>query len=180
MLKRTFRRLAFSVRHGILIFWQHSSFLFFTCLFFTQTSNFQSKEEGTLAKTVSDAQSISSQLLLSGYPTDWTNTTVLRIGIADNNLLNITKLNQFHSLDYTFSRIKFGTTNDYLVFFADSNNTVLNINGTCGTGKPSVISDPIGGNCAPINITSKTELAKNERYIGHNSSIIKMVVYVWH
>src|SRR3989344_4032154 len=148
-------------------------FVFTLVIFFTQTSNLQDKEEGTLTKTVSDAQSISSQLMLSGYPTDWTNTTAIRIGIVDNSMLNTTKLNIFHSINYTASRIKFGTTNDYFVFFTDSNNSVMNINGTCGTGKPSAIKDPIDGKCAPINITSKTELAKNERYIGYNSEIIK-------
>ncbi len=105
-------------------------------VYFGYTNNFQKQGKGDLDVLLSDAKSISSSLILSGYPEGWDNATVIRIGIADDQAVNTTKLNYFRQLNYTRAKKIFGTNLDYFVFFADKNDNVLNVMGICGVGSP--------------------------------------------
>ncbi|MBI2651934.1 hypothetical protein HYX00_00590, partial [Candidatus Woesearchaeota archaeon] len=98
------------------------------------TTNFQKQEKGELDVMLTDAKAISSSLALSGYPNDWDNTTVIRIGIADEQKVNATKVKTFDKLDYPTTKKRFGTIFDYFVFFVNDKGEVLNINGICGVG----------------------------------------------
>ena len=75
---------------------------------------------------------------VDGYPDDWNNATVVRIGIADEQKLNATKLKNLKQLNYSVSKRKFGTVYDYFVFFLNEKNEVLNINSVCGAGYPLI------------------------------------------
>lgn len=109
-------------------------FTFTLAVYFSYTTNFQKQEKGELGSLITDANALSSSLVLSGYPADWSNTTVIRVGIADWQQVNATKLKKFKQLDYSISKKKFGTVYDYFVFFVNSKGEVLNINGICGIG----------------------------------------------
>lgn len=113
-------------------------FTFTVVVYFSYTNNFQKQEKGGLDVLLTDAKSISSSLVLSGYPNNWDNTTVVRIGIADEQKINITKLKSFKQLNYSLTKKKFGTVYDYFVFFVNNNGDVLNINGICGAGQPLI------------------------------------------
>ncbi|MBI2656752.1 hypothetical protein HYX03_03365 [Candidatus Woesearchaeota archaeon] len=113
-------------------------FTFTLVIYFSYTTNFQKQEKGELEPIISDAKAISSSLALSGYPANWDNTTVIRIGIADEQKVNATKLKSFKQLDYSATRKKFATVYDYFVFFVNDKGEVLNINGVCGIGIPDV------------------------------------------
>ena len=113
-------------------------FTFTLIVYFSYTNNFQKEEQGDLNSIISDAKAISSSLTLSGYPSNWDNTTVVRIGIADDQRLNVTKLKIFKQLNYSQAKKKFGTFYDYFVFFTNNKGEVLNINGICGVGQPLV------------------------------------------
>ena len=125
---------------------------------------------------LTDAKAISSSLALSGYPVDWDNATVIRIGITDDQQLNATKIKLFQQLNYSSTKKKFGTAYDYFIFFVNNSEDVLNISGICGVGNPLV-----NATCGQINITSLNlkNLAKTERYLNYNSKVVKMIVYVW-
>ncbi|MBI2647562.1 hypothetical protein HYW99_03725 [Candidatus Woesearchaeota archaeon] len=107
-------------------------FIFTLVVYFSYTTNFQKQEKGDLGIIIKDMQSIASSLTLSGYPQNWDNATVIRIGIADEQRLNVTKLRYLKNLNYSISKKKLATPYDYFVFFVNENDTVLNIYGICG------------------------------------------------
>lgn len=113
-------------------------FIFTLVVYFNYTSSLQNQEKGNLNVILTDAKSISSSLALSGYPTDWDNSTVIRIGIADDLNVNSTKLRTFKKLNYSISKNKFATIYNYFVYFVDDKGEVLNINGVCGAGYPLI------------------------------------------
>src|SRR3989338_1910634 len=102
-------------------------------IYFSYTNNFQKQESGGLDNMLSDSKAVSSSLILSGYPKGWDNGSVIRIGLADEQSLNATKLRHFKLLNYSKTKSSFGTNFDYFVFFIN-NDEVLNINGICGVG----------------------------------------------
>lgn len=111
-------------------------FTFTIVVYFSYTNNFQKQEKGELDVILTDAKSISSSLALSGYPNDWDNTTVIRIGIADEQKVNATKVKNFKKYDYKKSKRLFATPYDYVVFFVNEKGEVLNINSVCALGYP--------------------------------------------
>ena len=113
-------------------------FIFTLVVYFSYTTNFQKQEKGELDTMITDAKSISSSLVLSGYPTDWGNTTVIRIGIADEQKVNATKVKAFKQYDYKKSKRLFGTIYDYAVFFINDKGDILNINSVCVLGYPLI------------------------------------------
>ena len=113
-------------------------FIFTLVIYFSYTTNFQKEEKGELDLMLEDARSISSSLTLSGYPNDWGNTTVVRIGVSNDQKINVTKLFNFKRLDYNNTRKKFATVYDYFVFFTNNIGDVLNVWGVCGVGNDLV------------------------------------------
>ena len=113
-------------------------FTFTLIVYFSYTNNFQKQEQGDLSLLLKDAKAISSSLVLSGYPADWNNITVIRIGVADEQDLNPTKIKNFKKLNYQIAKKDFATSYDYFVFFVNGNDEVLNINGVCGAGYASI------------------------------------------
>lgn len=81
---------------------------------------------------------MSTSLTLPGYPIDWANDTVIRIGVTDNQKLNLSKLKLFKKLNYTSTKNLFATYYDYFVYFVNDKNEVLNIDGICGVGYPLI------------------------------------------
>ena len=92
-------------------------FTFTLAVYFSYTTNFQKQEKGELNTLLTDAKALSSSLALPGYPNNWDNITVLRIGIADEQKLNGTKVKQFKQYDYKASKRRFATPYDFIVFF---------------------------------------------------------------
>ena len=113
-------------------------FTFTLVVYFSYTNNFQKQGKSDLDLMITDAKAISSSLALSGYPSDWNNTTVIRIGIADEQNINPAKIKAFRQLNYTRTKSSFATPYDYVVFFVNDKGEVLNINGLCVTGIPVV------------------------------------------
>ena len=113
-------------------------FTFTLVIYFSYTNNFQKEDTGNLNLMLKDAKSISSSLTLEGYPDDWSDLTVIRLGIADDQKVNATKLKRLNQLNYTYGKKKFATPYDYFIYFVNSNGDVLNINGVCGSGYPLI------------------------------------------
>lgn len=114
-------------------------FTFTVAVYFSYTNNIQKEEQGELNSMISDARAISSSLTLSGYPSNWDNTTVLRIGIADDQRVNTTKLKYLKQLNYQQAKTKFGTIYDYFVFFTNNKGEILNLRGICGVGSQNIL-----------------------------------------
>lgn len=109
-------------------------FTFTLIVYFGYTNNIQKQEQGKVELMLKDAKSISNSLALDGYPDNWNNLTVIRIGITDDQNLNSTKLKTFKKLNYTLARQKFATPYDFFVYFVNEKGEVLNINTVCGVG----------------------------------------------
>lgn len=113
-------------------------FIFTVATYFSYTNNFQKEDQGDLNSMLADSKSLSSSLALSGFPENWDNKTIVRIGISDDQRLNTAKLRSFKQLNYSQTKKKFGTVYDYFAFFTSSKGDILNINGICGVGHPLV------------------------------------------
>ena len=111
-------------------------FTFTVAVYFGYIGNLQKQEGGKLDLLTKDAKAMSSALALEGYPDDWNNLTVIRIGIIDDQKLNSTKLKEFKQLTYNFSKRRFGTIYDFFVYFVNEKDEVLNVNSVCGVGFP--------------------------------------------
>ena len=113
-------------------------FSFTFIVYFSYTNNLQKEEKGDLNDLVKNAEAISSSLALSGYPNNWTNATVILIGIADEQKLNGTKMKYFSQLKYNDTRKKFATSYDYFAFVEGSNKSLINFGIECGVGNPII------------------------------------------
>jgi len=107
--------------------------------YYTYTTNISKQDSLTANDLISDAESMSSSVLLSGFPDNWDASTVQGIGVTNNNQrINKTKFNEFMKINYNKSKKLFGTVYDYLIFFTDDNGTVINVEGICGIGSSNV------------------------------------------
>src|SRR3989344_5134525 len=113
-------------------------FTFTLIVYFGYTNNVQNQDKGDLDLMIKDAKSISNSLALEGFPKDWDNASVVRIGISDDQHLNSTKLKKLKQMNYTSARRKFATIFDFFVYFTNEKNEVLNIKGVCGAGYPLI------------------------------------------
>jgi len=148
-------------------------------------------EDSTISNILSDGITISSTLLGGGYPSNWTNDTIVRLGITDNNhRVNHSKIIKVLNLSYPSLRSILNTRYDFFVFFRDSNGCLLNLSDNIyGIGHEGVGLDESGSsNCQVVgakNITVEFDdinfdkLIKVERLVVYDSSISRMVVYLW-
>ncbi|MDP3765693.1 MAG: hypothetical protein Q8R04_04205 [Nanoarchaeota archaeon] len=113
-------------------------FTFTLVVYFSYTTNFQKQEQGDLNAMLTDAKAISSSLTLSGYPNDWDNITVVRIGMADEQKLNESKMRHFSELEYNDTKRRFATIYDYFVFLEGENKSLINFGTKCGVGNSSI------------------------------------------
>lgn len=95
----------------------------------------------TFTELSDDAASISDLLLTEGYPSNWTDTTVLRPGLLSAGLLDPGKILEFSKLPYTPSLTLLDTRYHYAVSFSDANGRPLAIAGVCGLGHPAYIEN---------------------------------------
>lgn len=122
-----------------------------------------------------DALHISTILVNNGYPNNWNSTNVVFPGVTDKRKLNITKLQHFENIPYSYSKFLFHTDADYLFFFENKTDT-LNLS-SCVYGFPVSVNQT---NCRPLmGNVNYDNLIKTQRLIAHNGSIITMVIYTW-
>lgn len=155
-------------------------------IYFVYTTNLSKEDTSLLNELISDVKSVSSSLVSEGYPLDWNNETVKKIGITNKyQRLDTLKLNNFANLPYNYSKQILGTTYDYLLFFEEGNGSVLNVEGFCFKGPQKNIST--NATCA-INATTIADkninrLVKIDRFLTYTNinrtDVIKMVLYIW-
>jgi hypothetical protein len=121
-----------------------------------------------------DAVHLSDALLSQGYPSDWTISNVLLPGIAENNRINNTKLAEIAELNYSTAKTLLHVTSDY-IFFLRNGTEVINT-GNCVYGY-NVTTD---ADCNPeLSNMSYDNLAKIDRFVIYNSTVVIMTVYTW-
>ncbi|MBW2981020.1 hypothetical protein KY360_06410 [Candidatus Woesearchaeota archaeon] len=145
-------------------------FLVALLAFYKYSSNIIDSEQQDVDNILLDAKLISTYLVSAGFPEDWTTANVTLIGLTDGDTrLSKEKVEQFSDIassDYTNSRRLLSTMYDYHLFFEDRNGTALKVGDVVSIGKNYSAENP-------------KNLIKVERFAFYNSSIIKLVVYVW-
>lgn len=118
---------------------------------------------------------LSGQLMTPGTPKDWNPDKIILPGIVDGtSILNTTKLEYLEAIGYEQSKVLLHTTNEYLFYFENASG-IININNCVHGYSLSVDAD-----CNPeIESLEYDDLVRIDRYLVHNSSIIRMVVYSW-
>lgn len=134
-------------------------------LYYTHISNVSAEEETIIDEMLADGKSISTALISGGSPINWTNATVTRIGITDDDYrINQSKLDEFYAIDFLTAHRLFGTRFNHYIFFENSAGERLNI--TSG--------DAIG-----IAPSDYDRLIQITRLLTYQSEIIKMKVQIW-
>ncbi len=106
-------------------------------IYFTYTSNLSNQDEGLLDELIADGKTISSTLLLGGFPSNWTEDSVVRMGLTNNNnIINETLLLEAINVSYNRSKQLLGTKHDFFVFFEDKDGNIIKIQGYNGIGHP--------------------------------------------
>lgn len=110
-------------------------FSFMLIAYYTYTANISKQDSLTARDLLLDGESVSSSLLLGGFPDNWNNNTVQSIGVTNSNQrLNSTKFLNFEGLPYNKTKKLFGTVYDYFIFFTDENANITPVEGICGVG----------------------------------------------
>ncbi len=139
-------------------------------LFYQQSINLLDERVQQREDILLDAQIISSYLVSSGYPQNWTVSNVTIIGLTDGKMrLQESKVLQFQSLittNYSVSKKLLSTNHHYLITFEDKNNNSVSVSGITQLGNNYTAAKP-------------QQLIKVVRFVNYNSSIIRMGVTVW-
>lgn len=135
------------------------------------TTLFQDKEFSSLS---SEAVRISNYLLSEGFPKNWTNTTVIRIGLMTNNRINTTKLEQFMNMSYNLTKGYLNAFHYYAVEFSNSSGPLKAIN--CSKAPDFIEACNITDSLIALK---PKNIVRIDRLAVYNKSIIKVVVYEW-
>ncbi|MFH1210859.1 MAG: hypothetical protein V1645_03000 [archaeon] len=147
--------------------------MFFIALFvfYQYYSNTSTMDVGELQTIRRDAQAISNSLLSEGYPENWNDTEVERIGIVDEGYrLNESKLTSLTAMDYPTTKSILNTRYDYYFYFLDTNEQTANIS---TYGKPGVNMTNVE------EIEDPDKIVTLSRFVLYNNKIERMVIYVW-
>lgn len=158
-------------------------FIFSICLilYYKFIPNLESEELNNMQEIYLDAKTISESLVSVGYPPDWTNETVQRIGILSSgktiNTSKFIELNNMILKDYNQTRTRFNMRSDFILFFTDTNDNPINISGIYKIGHPKITLTPLKK--LDLSSINQDNLISITRILIHNSTTIKMVAYTW-
>lgn len=135
-------------------------FLVVVIFYYNYYENMDDEVDTAWNEMVVDSKTISSSLMSEGYPIDWSRTNVDRIGLSNNNFrLNESKLIEFLQMEYNTTQKIFATRFEYYFFLEDKND-----NQYYHVGRSS---------------ENSTRLVQTTRLVIYNSSMYRMVLYVW-
>jgi hypothetical protein len=149
-------------------------------LFYSFFPNVTRQELSDLDEVYLDGRLLSASLLTEGYPTNWTNTTVQRIGVVDSRRLNTTKYALFASMaasDYYRVKDRFNLRADFVVFFINDTDGIENVSGIHHIGHPDVTVG--SSNSIDLSAVPRNNLVSFTRIVADNGRTRRMVVYVW-
>ncbi|MBI2452018.1 hypothetical protein HYV50_02985 [Candidatus Pacearchaeota archaeon] len=164
--KRQFRNMKKAQAWGFDLLIGGTIFLGAIIFFYLFTYNYPSSGEETFDILIYEAGLVSDSLLSEGYPVDWNETNVVRIGILSQNKIDSNKLEKFYNLTntssgYAKSKSAFNVRNDYFVNLSEP----TSVGGVQVTG--------IGR----LNDGAEN-LIKRERFTIYNNKPVTMYVYM--
>jgi hypothetical protein len=154
-------------------------FVLILLLFFSVRPNIESQNTSKLKDMQYEAKTLADSLATKGYPYNWTQANVERIGITGaGNSISDDKLSAFKSLtDSNYTRVKglFSMRSDWCVFFLDGPDSA-SVAGIRIIGHPNAT---ISGQKATLSGIEYSDLVSLSRIMYHNGSSVRMVVYAW-
>lgn len=152
-------------------------FLLSLILFYVFMTNLFAIQGGRVSHLMSASETVSSFLVSEGLPIGGDADDVKRIGITDGKQdLNATKLAGFSQIvqeDYRRSMDLLNTEYNYYIFFLNKSGAVVTIDGINGIGKAGVNSTNVN------DVENPAKLIKVYRLLNYNSTIVRMVLYLW-
>ena len=151
-----------------------ASAIFFVALvvFFIFSINQTGEARSIVEDLLYDGKVVSNSILSSGFPDDWTEGDVVRIGITSDNKINDTKLENFYNLaqtDYARTKSIFSIKYDYYFFLED--NMTIDSELVDGIGKPGT---------SRTNIIPKSKnLIKITRFTIYGEKPTTAYIYIW-
>jgi len=140
--------------------------------YYTYTTNISKQDVVVLNDLISDSKSVSSSLMLAGFPENWDNDTVQRIGVTGNNQkTNETKLRHLSDIPYKEAKKLFGTAYDFFIFLEDENRSLISMGNECGYGSRNVSANITFKNAAYFNQAEndmQNEMNELEQKLGIN------------
>jgi hypothetical protein len=138
-------------------------------IFFIYSVNQAGEAKESLEGLSYDGDILFSNILSEGYPQDWNENNVVKIGILDEDRINETKLERFYNFannDYARTKSIFNTRYDY--YFSFSNMTI-NSAAIEGIGKPGT----------DLNNINAINLLKITRFSIYKNKPITIYLYIW-
>lgn len=141
-------------------------FLIAITIYYQFVNNLSSDSEDEINEMVLDSKTISNSLISGGYPFDWNTSNVKRIGLTEGNYrVSKEKLDNFANISYSTARgTIFDTRFNFYFQLKDKEGGIIPINGGEGVG---------------IAANNTGRLVQISRVAIYNSSIVKMVLYLW-
>ena len=130
-----------------------------------------------------DAEAISEQLMSRGIPYDWTNETVLEIGLLTGEKLDRQKWDYFSSINHSRAKLLFGVQSEYSIMLWHANASInATIPPPCLVGFPILDSTQTanGTDCSmQPNLSSEDNVVKLTRIAAFNGTLMSLTIYVW-
>ena len=103
--------------------------------FYSYGTNSLNTQNDDFQEMFIQAEKLSDNLISSGYPTNWTNESVVSIGLTDGDTrLDSNKVLEFSKIDYVNAKRLLSSKEDFQISFKDKNNQILEISGNTITG----------------------------------------------
>ena len=153
-------------------------------LFYKFVPNIEHQELDNFLEVHTDAKTITNALTTKGYPYNWTNTTVQRIGITNGQKIIVQqKLETFHNMTktqegYDNTRQLFNLKSDYLIVFTDRYQNPVNLSTIRSIGSPEVNFYP--NNKTDFTSVPHSNIVALKRLLVYNQIETMMVIYTWY
>ena len=105
--------------------------IFFIALttYFIYLPNINNQELTDLNEVYLDARITVNSLMTAGLPTNWENSSIIKIGLVDDGYeLNENKVARFRNIDYNRAKNLLGIRSEFAVFFLNNAGSLMNIN----------------------------------------------------
>ncbi|MEM4711273.1 MAG: hypothetical protein QXL18_04985 [Candidatus Woesearchaeota archaeon] len=165
------------------------SFLIFTAAIILSVKSIFSiySDEGFL-DLQKESEHISQQLISEGFPLNWDNESVIKIGLLSNNKIDSDKLKNLYYLQYSKAKYLFGIHGDFFIYFSNASGIIplfyivdqnISLPEGCGYGNVNVVKTYDGKCNIDTNLLKYSNMLKISRVTSFNSSLVELNILIW-
>ncbi len=166
------------------------SFLIFTAaVILSVKSIFNIYTNENLRDIQRESEFVSQYLLSDGFPDDWDNNTVIRLGLTTDKRLNNTKMMNLYNLEYGYAKEALGIkSSNFFIYFSNSsgifpmfhivNDSIPESDG-CGYGYYGVIKQYATLCEIDVESLKYSDMTKISRITNYNGSVVQLNLLIW-